>query len=213
MLSVLGCIGDDIVDDFVEPEIRFISIVDTLGVGETVQIDVQFFNNVGQEEAINLQWSSSDEAIALISEEGLLWGRQKGEVIITVNADYSGTQYTSQRKVIIDEETVEAPTMREGSLRTTSSYTLEGGFVLSQNEDGVTLSFGEDYLTDDVLPGLYVYLTNNASTIKDALEIGEVTVFKGEHSYDIKDVQINDYSHVLYFCKPFNVKVGDGAFE
>ena len=40
--------------------------------------------------------------------------------------------------------------------------------------DELILSFAENYKTDDVLPGLYVYLTNNPNTINGALEIGDL---------------------------------------
>ncbi|MEM9549152.1 MAG: hypothetical protein AAGA77_24405, partial [Bacteroidota bacterium] len=63
------------------------------------------------------------------------------------------------------------------------------------------------------LPGLYVYLTNNRNTTANALEIGAVEVFNGAHTYTVEDVGINDYKFLLYFCKPFNVKVGDGEIN
>ena len=213
LFSLLSCIGDDIVDDFVEPQIRFIVSVDTIGVGETTQLEVQFFNNVGIPEQLPISWSSSNDEIAMVSQEGLLWARQKGEVVITASAEYNGQSFKEDKIIVVDEETVETPTERSGSLQTTSSYSLQGDFLLTPTENGVNLAFADNYETDDVLPGLYIYLTNNPSTVRDALVIGEVTVFKGEHNYQIDDVNLNDYSHVLYFCKPFNVKVGDGAFE
>ena len=45
------------------------------------------------------------------------------------------------------------------------------------------------------------------------MEIGEVKVFKGAHRYTIGgDIALNQYKYLLYYCKPFNVKVGDGEF-
>ncbi|MEE9371920.1 MAG: DM13 domain-containing protein, partial [Saprospiraceae bacterium] len=175
--------------------------------------EVVFFNNVGQPEGINIKWSSDNEEVAMVSEGGLLWARVKGNTTVTAIAEYEGETVTVEKNVVVDQETVAAEKERKGSLRSTSTYNLKGDFILTENEGGVTLSFSEDYKTDDVLPGLFIYLTNNPSTIKDALEISEVTTFDGAHSYDILDVKLNDYSHVLYFCKPFNVKVGDGALE
>jgi hypothetical protein len=213
LFSLWSCIGDDIVDDFVEPQIRFIISVDTIGVGETSLLEVQFFNNIGIPEQSTITWASSNDEIAMVSPEGLLWARQKGEVVITASTEYNGQSFSEEKLIVVDEETVETPTERTGSLKTTSSYALQGDFILTRTETGVNLAFADNYETDDVLPGLYIYLTNNPSTVRDALVIGEVTIFKGEHEYQIDDVSLNDYSHVLYFCKPFNVKVGDGAFE
>jgi len=212
-ISLYSCIGDDIVEDFVEPQLRFITALDTIGIGETIQLQVQFFNNVGSAEDTEVSWSSSNDNIAIISEDGLLWAREKGEVIISATINYEGEALRVEKVIVVDEETIEVPNERIGSLRSTSSYALKGDFVLTSTETGVNLAFSEDYETDDVLPGLYIYLTNNPSTVNDALVIGEVTTFKGVHNYQIDDVAINDYSHVLYFCKPFNVKVGDGVFE
>ena len=63
------------------------------------------------------------------------------------------------------------------------------------------------------LPGLYAYLTNNPSTVNNAFEIGRVETFSGAHSYRISGVGLNDYDDLLYWCKPFSVKVGDGEME
>ena len=41
-------------------------------------------------------------------------------------------------------------------------------------------------------------------------EIGRVTVFEGEHQYSIpSSIALKDYKYILYWCKPFSVKVGD----
>ena len=63
------------------------------------------------------------------------------------------------------------------------------------------------------LPGLYVYLTNNPSTVNNAYEIGRVETFNGAHSYRISGVGLNEYDYLLYWCKPFSVKVGDGEIK
>ena len=76
------------------------------------------------------------------------------------------------------------------------------------------LSFADNYNASTALPGLYIYLTNNPSTNVGAYEIGAVTDFDGAHSYDLPNsISLMDYEYVLYFCKPFNVKVGDGQFN
>ena len=68
-------------------------------------------------------------------------------------------------------------------------------------------------VADDGLPGLYVYLSNNPNSVSGALEIGPVEVFEGAHDYTISGLDITTYAYVLYFCKPFNVKVGHGDIE
>jgi len=214
VLSMGSCIGDDFIEDFVEPEIRIIDAVDTIAVGDTYQMRAQFFNEVGKKEEVVINWSSSDESVAIISDEGVLWARSKGEIDIVVSTEYEGNTISASKRVIADEETVEVSSSRSGTLKTTSTYVLEGGFELSTDSGKLVLSLDENYRTTDVLPGLYVYLTNNPNSINDAFLISKVDIFEGAHSYDIEgDHNVDDYSHVLYYCKPFKVKVGDGAFE
>ena len=108
---------------------------------------------------------------------------------------------------------VENPTNGSGTIVSTSSYKLEGDFSLSETNGTLTLSFVDNYEASSALPGLYVYLTNNPNSINDALEIGKVEVFKGAHSYEIDNTSITAFDYVLYFCKPFRVKVGDGKIN
>jgi len=50
--------------------------------------------------------------------------------------------------------------------------------------------------------------------VADAYEIGPVTVFQGAHFYDLPStISIFDYSYILYWCKPFEVKVGEGQIQ
>ena len=213
VLTIVSCVGNDFVDDFVEPQLRIINSVETLAVGDSYPFQAQFFNNVGLTEEAVINWESSDESIASVSDQGLITGLSKGSVIISAFLRYEGSFIRSSIDLIVDQETVAAASERFGSLQTTSFYNLRGDFVLSEIDGGVRLTIEDNYFTDDALPGLYIYLTNNPNSIRDAQEIDEVTIFEGSHSYDVLDVGLNDYSHVLYFCKPFNVKVGDGEIE
>jgi hypothetical protein len=76
------------------------------------------------------------------------------------------------------------------------------------------LSLGDDYKASTSLPGLYIYLGNNPNSIADAYEIGAVTVFQGAHFYDLPEsIGLYDNSYILYWCKPFGVKVGEGKIQ
>ena len=59
----------------------------------------------------------------------------------------------------------------------------------------------------------YIYLGNNPKSIADAHEIGPVTVFQGAHFYDLPTIDLYDYNYILYWCKPFGVKVGEGQIK
>jgi hypothetical protein len=213
--SFLSCIGDDYLDDAVDPELRIETTVDTLAVGASIKMGAVFFNNVGREESIAITWQSSEDQIATVDSEGLVLGISKGEVEISAEVSYQSKSILSKRKLVVDQNTVENQIdQRMGTLRTTSTYRLAGDFILKSESDELVLSFADNYITDDVLPGLYIYLTNNLNSISGAHEIARVETFEGAHSYTISsDIKINDFKYVLYYCKPFRVKVGDGKIE
>lgn len=213
VLLLSGCIGDDVVDDFVQPTLKIMNPLDTLGKGETWQFEAKFTNNIGLEEALPLTWSSSDETVLGISDSGLATGLAKGSATLKVEADYNGTPVSETLLVVVDEETVVSPTSRSGEIKSTSSYLLKGNFVLEPSGDGIKITIADGYMASTALPGLYVYLGNNPNSITSALEIGKVEVFNGAHSYTVAGVGVNDFTHLLYWCKPFNVKVGEGVIQ
>ena len=130
------------------------------------------------------------------------------EYTITLNGD---TIADSMDSVIITP-----PAVRTGTLVTTSSYIFGGTFKLEDDNGELTLTLNSDFKGDPGLPGLTMYLTNNPATNNGAYELGPVSNNNGENVYIIPasaGISINDYSHVLGFCKPFTVKVGDGPFD
>ena len=214
-LLLSACIGDDIVEDFVEESVRITNPVDSITVGDTANFAAMYLNNVGQETAADFQWTSSDETVLAISNDGQAIALQDGNVVISVQVNLPERDPISDQfdLVVTQEEVIGTTTRsRSGTIRTTTFYVLEGSFTLAEDEDSenLILTFEEDYEASAALPGLYIYLTNNPNSLNGAFEIGEVDVFSGAHSYEIEGVEINDFSHLLYFCKPFVVKVGDG---
>jgi hypothetical protein len=215
LLAFSACIGDDLVFDEVEPEVRIMNPIDTIEINTTYQFEAVYFNNVGVEASLSSYlWESSAEEIIRIDQDGLATALKEGSALIRVSAqDADGKQLRDEKQVVVGTSTVASSDSRTGSLRTTSSYLLKGDFSLEKISGGVKLLLKENYEASTALPGLYVYLTNNPNTIDNALEIGAVKIFKGAHSYELQGVDLNQYSHLLYFCKPFRVKVGDGAFD
>ncbi|MGB0839625.1 MAG: Ig-like domain-containing protein [Chitinophagales bacterium] len=209
-LLFAGCIGDDFVLDNIDPVLRITNPVDTIALGTTFQFEQMYLNNVGQEEQVTVDWSSSDPSIISINSTGLATANMIGATTITatLNTD-SGTLETATN-IIVGMTTTLATQSIMGSIMTTSTYALSGDFVLESTDDGVKLTFADNYNASSALPGLYVYLSNNPNSVANAFEIGAVEVFNGAHDYDIENVGLNDYGYLVYFCKPFNVKVGDG---
>ncbi len=210
-LGLSGCIGDDIIFDEVDPEIRIMNPVDSIALGSSYQFFNVYFNNVGQPQTVPVAWSSSDPDVISINDDGLAAALQNGSAIISVTYSGGSVPVQASVEVGVGENTVIIPTFRYGTVISTSSYLLEGDFELEDIGGGaIELRLASNYKASTSLPGLYIYLSNNPSTSVGALEIGAVTVFSGAHSYTLDGVGINDYAYVLYYCKPFNVKVGDG---
>ena len=209
-----GCIGDDIILDTVDATLRIVNPIDTLEVGSQYTFEVLYTNNVGQEAEAAIDWVSLDPDRVSISNQGMAMGLSEGDATLIVRVSTDDPPVADTLSVFVgDTTTVPLTSIRSGMVATTSSYKLTGDFTLEADGDDLVLSFAENYETSDRLPGLYIYLTNNPTTTNGALEIGEVTIFEGAHSYTIPDTPLGFYGYVLYFCKPFNVKVGDGKIE
>lgn len=208
-----ACIEDDILEDFVEAEIRIDGDIDTLAIDDTFIFSANFFNNVGQNEEVDVDWTSSNEEVLTIQGNGLARGISAGEVTVTAIVDTENGQVTDTHNLVVggEETTVDEPDVISGQIMTTTFYVLEGTFEFYETDSGAMIDIADDYQASSALPGLFIYLSNNRNSIANALEISEVTTFQGSHSYAIPNVSIGDYSHIVYFCKPFNVKVGEAS--
>lgn len=213
ILGLSGCIKDDIIFDEIDPVLRITTKVDSIGIGTDFQFEAMYLNSVGAEEAFTPTWATSDESILTINESGLSSAIEFGSVFVSVTYNNGEETLKDSLWVAVGENTVVPETTRSGTVETTSSYELFGDFTITEEGDDIRLSLASNYVCSTALPGAYVYLSNNAASIADALEIGPVEVFSGAHDYLIPDTGINDFTHVVYFCKPFNIKVGDGEIE
>ncbi len=161
----------------------------------------------------NISWESSDPNIISIDENGRLRAEATGSASITVSTLVSNTLISYSNFItVVEPVAVSTITSYSGSIQTKSSYALEGGFTLSIREGQLVLSLDKDYKASSSLPGLYVYLSNNRNTTSQAYEIAKVTVFQGAHEYILpSNIGLMDYQYILYWCKPFNVKVGEAV--
>ncbi len=208
-VCISSCIKDDILADVIPASVRIVSSVDTLAKDSTFLLEAVYFNTGGKKEEVALEWTSSNSSVLSINSNGLISGQTFGTSEVTV----SFGEISTSKTIVVDSTTSAQSLMKGGQVNTTSSYALFGNFTVDQVGTDLNMNFFSDYNASTALPGLYVYLTNNPNSNSGALEIGPVTTFSGAHSYTIPNVGINDYTYVLYFCKPFNVKVGHGAIN
>ena len=182
-LLFFSCVETDYKNDRVDPEIFISNPLSTLEEGTDYQLETKYFNYVGKE----------------IENPVVNWSTEN-PTILTVSETGLVTGI-SMGVAIITASLI-------------SSYLLKGSYTLEPlDAGGVKLSLGEDYEADTSLPGLYIYLGNNPNSTADAFEIGPVTTFDGAHFYDLPTIGIYDYNYVLYWCKPFGVKVGEGQIK
>ena len=212
-----NCIGEDIRFDAVPEEIRFLNPVESMAVSETYQLKVTYFNNIGEPEEANVIWSSDNTLVASVNTSGLVTGISEGTTTIRAKVILNNNQAIENAiKINITTESVtQNTTIKTGTIATTSSYLLQGTFTLSkiENTNNLELSIDSNYRASTSLPGLYLYLSNNPNSINGAYEVGAVSVFQGAHTYIIENIGINDFAYLLYWCKPFSVKVGDGKIN
>jgi len=214
LFALVGCIKDDLVADRVDPIIRIQNPIDSLAINTSYQFDAMYLNRIGEEESVAFFWSSSDTSVIQIDQNGLATGVQFGASTVKVQALNDADTVTTERVVHVGTTTVASILERTGTVNTTSTYALSGDFKLTEEMNGdLRLAFESDYNASTALPGLYIYLSNNPNSVSNALEIGAVQVFSGAHDYTIPNVGLYDYQYVVYFCKPFNVKVGHGEIS
>jgi len=208
--AISSCIKDDFVEDTIDTSLRIVTNIATLEIDSEVQFDAMYLNNVGQLTDVDILWSSSDTNIISVSKEGLAKAIDFGTV--TIIAEYSDGVTSVRDEVVIEvgESTVAGENSVTGNIVSTSSYVLEGEFNLTASAGGINILFNDTYKASTALPGLFLYLSNNRNSIADALEVSAVNTFEGAHQYDVSGVGVGEYKYLLYFCKPFNVKVGDG---
>jgi len=215
LLLQTSCIGEDIVNDFIEPELRILNPINSLSVPETYQLNTAYFNNIGIEEEATVTWSSSNLNIATVDTSGFLTAISEGTTTISASVLENDIFLEESFSITITENgtvVIIEPLVKSGTIVTTSSYLLTGSFTLAEqeNSDNLLLSVNSDYQATTSLPGLYLYLTNNPNSISGAYSVGPVSVFNGAHTYTIPNTNINDYTYLLYWCQPFGVKVGTG---
>ena len=213
-LLVSSCIKDDFIDDFTEPELTILNVLDTIAIDTDFQFESRYLNNVGQEEQVDVIWSSFDSEVIAITADGLATGIAAGEATLSVQTSGLLEELSASIMVNVGTTTVEVETVSiTGQIVTTTFYELTGSFELTETEKGLLLEIGNDYRASSSLPGLYVYLSNNRNSISNAFEISKVTTFSGAHSYEIPDLSLTDYNFIVYYCKPFNVKVGEAVLN
>lgn len=241
LLLFYGCVGEDFINDYVDPSLRITNPILEIREGSSYQFNVQFFDESGTKVAQpDLSWSVSPPNALTILQDGTITAVRAGQTILSVSTtglQGNTVQATTEFNITVAPGEVSTPTTAttsattastttdtgsntdgvvvatpfyEGQIRSTSSYLLEGNYRYEHNGEHILITIDNSYQADTALPGLYVYMGNNPNTTAGAYEIGPVTIFQGAHEYSLpSNIELMDYQYILYWCKPFNVKVGE----
>ncbi|MDX1628918.1 MAG: DM13 domain-containing protein [Fulvivirga sp.] len=208
-LFLTACIGTDVVEEVVVPELLRISTApSSIKVGDTFKFNASYFNTSGQREDVVITWSSADTSIISIDPEGTAMAHEAGNT--TIYASY--LHLIDSVNVAAGEET-SFEMSREASLQGNSSYDIRGTALLIQESDIITLDFMSDFSATNG-PGLHVYLSNDPDIVSGGVDLGSLKSTTGSQSYDVPSViELNTYDYVVIFCKPFGVAFGHGKFN
>ncbi len=211
MVFIQSCIGTDIVDDVIVPEeLNIVTGVDSLRIGDSFQFVADYFDSLGQKQDVPLEWLSTDNSILSIATDGTATAIAMGDVF--VKASFGAA--SDSLMVNSGDMTSEMVTERSGNFMGRSDYNVEGLFTLSDKGDRLELEFDNSFRASNG-PGLFVYLSNEITRVTGGLELGPLQSNSGGQIYTIDkaDAQLDTYTFVLIYCKPFGVTFGYGEFE
>ena len=171
--------------------------------GDQLQYAAQAENAFGNAiDNVTVVWSSSDESVATINEQGLLSGLVKGDVEVTAMID--GIASSPALLTVM-------ATSRSGVFQETpgTSYRLTGRAILEENDSGrLQVRFDEDFSSSNG-PDLHVYLSDENRINGRSLDLGELLRNSGTQTYAVpSNVEMNDFDYVIIHCVPFNVSFG-----
>ena len=149
LLAFLGsCIGEDLVDDELIPQTLSITAAQTaLEIGEQLQLNAAFTNEFGQPDNAVINWSSSDNQIINVNDQGLAQAVAPGQAIITAQAENANSNMLLLTVV--------------GDPNAVASVTFSVSSLQLQLNESVLLQAEPRNLNGDLLSGLTVTWESN----------------------------------------------------
>ena len=210
--------SEDVIDDRVETQVRITNPITSLKVGETHALKATYFDNVGKEADASLSWTSSNTAVATVSNSGLLTGVEDGNTTITVSGGPDDKINSFDITIIANDTTtppVPSTPTRSGAFKGANGYNLEGNYTIRKNNTTgqLEIAIDESYKVSSV-PALEAYLSNNAGSIANGLLLEGYTLKAGAHTLTTpQEVEINEYQYLIFWCAAVNKEVGSSKIE
>ncbi|GGF78866.1 Ig-like domain-containing protein [Wenyingzhuangia marina] len=216
-IGLNSCIQEDIVNDRVPEELRIISSVNALKVGDVVKLHASYFNNIGEKESKTVVWETSNPTVLSIDEFTTnITAKAEGTATITVKTiGVSGELTDSEIIMVVKDDVVVIPSenTKKGTITPTESYDASGDFEVIKTTNGIQIILANNYVADESLPGFALFLTNNPNSLVNALQIdayddADGAHYKGAFTYSVNGVGLNDYQYLVQWCRPFSILVG-----
>ena len=167
--GLTSCIQEDIVNDAVPEELRIISSVNSLKVGDIIIFSASYFNNVGQQENKTIVWESSNENVLSIDNStSNITAHAEGTATITVKTTGDSGELTdSQIITVVKDGEVVAPveTAKKGTFSATSSYDSSGDFEMIETPTGIQINLASNYIGDESLPGFALFFNQQSKHV------------------------------------------------
>ncbi len=153
----------------------------------------------------NIIWTSDDETVATVSDEGVVQVLDAGTATLTATVDG------------IDSPDFVLTTRVENNSRVATfqkaAHDISGTGTLQVNSEGrLEVVFSDDFSVDDG-PGLEVFLSNSQTPNQTSINLGSLKSTSGSQTYAVPNsVMIDDFEWVIVHCVPYNVVFGRGQF-
>ncbi|NJO03110.1 MAG: hypothetical protein HC880_16800 [Bacteroidia bacterium] len=175
--------------------------------GDTTQFIGIFRDSNGQiQNNVSITWTSSNSAVLSINQNGVATALIAGSAEVTASAQ--GTNSNPFMVVVQAEPTTAAS--RSGTFQGLNGYRAEGTATLREvlGSNNLSLEFASNFRTSNG-PGLFVYLSNSATSVNGGVELVALKSTSGTQTYEIpNNVSLNSYNFVVIFCRPFRVSFG-----
>jgi len=177
-------------------------------VGSTLQLTASAKNVNGNNLSVSdFNWVSNNTSVATVDQNGLVTGVSDGTVTITASAN----NVNSQAYELTIGTGGASQASRIAQFQGANNYRVSGNASLSASGNGIKLSLESNFSSQSG-PGLYLYLSNNATSISGGVELGKLRKSTGSDEYTFDGVSLDQYKFVIVYCKPFRAAFGFGEF-
>ena len=109
--------------------------------------------------------------------------------------------------------TPQAPVVRVADLRGVNGHFTQGTARLIPSGGTHRLELAEDFATNGSST-IDIYLTRRADGPNEGdLNAGRLMSRRGLHSFDLGTADVSGYTHVLVWCRPFQIPIGLGELK